>query len=65
VTDYQPFFSAFWLTVMEDLQRGDSETYLWLGTGHEVGGFRWWCEVSKKDWRRYYKLCCAIFKERG
>lgn len=46
--------SAFWVRVIEDLQRGHEETRLWLDTGTEVGGFLWWCCLGEKDpqwWR--------------
>lgn len=50
-----PLSEAFWIQVLLDLREKDEETRLWLDTGAEVGGFLWWCELTKKDtyvWRR-------------
>lgn len=51
----RPLSEAFWLQVLVDLQAKDEEARVWLDTGHEVGGYLWWAELSKKDtyvWRR-------------
>jgi hypothetical protein len=56
--------SAFWCHIIRTLQEGDHETRLWLDTGDEVSGFRWWCDVSGKNPEYWRERLCRVWEVR-